>query len=134
MNNFKKGDTKIGFSMRERFRSFKDAFSGLVILIKFEHNARIHLTILIAVIFAGFILRITTTDWIAVVLTSGMVFVSECFNSSVEYLSDVVSPGQNESIKRAKDVAAAGVLISAIISVIIGVIVFLPKLYKLFAT
>ena len=134
MESTGKEDPKKKFSLRERLRSFKNAFTGLVVLIRLEHNARIHLTILIVVIFAGFMLRITATDWIAVVLVSGMVFASECFNSAVEYLSDVISPEQNESIKRAKDIAAAGVLISAIISVIIGIIVFLPKICNLFAS
>ena len=95
---------------------------------KFEHNSRIHLAALVAVILAGFFLRISVIDWMAIIIVSGLVFVSECFNSAVEYVSDVVANEYNEKIKMAKDVAAAGVLISAIIAGIIGVIVFIPAI------
>lgn len=101
---------------------------------RFEHNARVHLFIIIIVIIAGLFLRLSAINWIAIVYASGLVLISECFNTAVEYLSDVVTQEQNEKIKKAKDVAAAGVLISAIISVIIGIFVFLPAIYKLFAS
>jgi diacylglycerol kinase (ATP) len=119
------------FKINERLKSFRNAFSGIAGLLRYEHNARIHLLILIVVLLVGIFLRISSSEWIAVVFASGLVFISECFNTAVEYLSDVVSPEYNEKIKGAKDVAAAGVLISAIIAVIIGVIVFLPHLYML---
>jgi diacylglycerol kinase len=119
------------FKILDRSKSFENAFSGLAALLKFEHNARIHIFILILVIVAGIILKISVIDWIAIVFASGLVFVSECFNTAVENLSDVVSSDFNEKIKLAKDVAAAGVFISAIVSVIIGIIVFAPEVYKL---
>jgi diacylglycerol kinase len=131
MNAGEQNDQIKKFNLNERLKSFKNAFSGIPGLLRYEHNARIHLFILIIVLLAGLFLRITSSDWIAIVFASGLVFISECFNTAVEYLSDVVSPEYNEKIKRAKDVAAAGVLISAIIAVIIGVIVFLPYMYKL---
>jgi diacylglycerol kinase len=126
-----KDDKTKKFNIIERLKSFRSAFSGIAMLLRYEHNARIHLFILIIVLLAGLFLRISSSDWIAIVFASGLVFISECFNTAMEYLSDVVSPEYNEKIKSAKDVAAAGVLISAIIAVIIGVIVFLPYLYKL---
>jgi diacylglycerol kinase len=119
------------FNINDRLKSFVNAYSGLVALLKSEHNARVHLFIFAIVIVAGFVLRISAVNWIAVVFASGLVFVSECFNTAVENLSDVVSPEQNEKIKLVKDMVAAGVLISAIVSVIIGIIVFLPEIYKL---
>jgi len=131
MGIIKNGDRNKSFSLSARLKSFKHAFNGLITLLKFEHNARIHLSILVIVIITGIFLRISATDWIAVLLVSGLVFISECFNSAVEYVSDVATEEQNENIKKAKDVAAAGVLISAIISVIIGLIVFLPEICRL---
>ena len=119
------------FNINERLNSFRNAFSGIIGLLRYEHNARIHLFILIVVLLAGILLRISSSDWIAIVFASGLVFISECFNTAVENLSDVVSPEYNEKIKGAKDVASAGVLISAIVAVIIGVIVLLPHIYKL---
>jgi diacylglycerol kinase len=119
------------FSINVRLKSFKNALSGLSCLLKYEHNARIHLFILIIVLLAGIFLRISSSDWIAIILATGLVFASECFNTAIEYLSDAISEDYNEKIKKAKDVAAAGVMISAIISVIIGLIVFLPEIYRL---
>jgi|SRR5450759_2793939 len=134
MNGISRNDPKKKFNLADRLKSFKNAFSGLGYLLRFEHNARVHLFIIIIVIIAGLFLRLSAINWIAIVYASGLVLVSECFNTAVEYLSDVVTQEQNEKIKRAKDVAAAGVFISAIISVIVGIFVFLPAIYKLFAS
>jgi diacylglycerol kinase (ATP) len=119
------------FSLTERLKSFRDAFRGIRTLLWYEHNARIHMAILIVVIIAGVCLKISRSDWMAILFVSGLVFVSECFNTAVEYLSDLIIDKQNENIRRAKDVAAAGVLISAIISVMTGLIIFLPEICHL---
>lgn len=131
MNNNYKKNRKGDFSIIARLKSFRDAFSGLAVMVKFEHNLRIHLFILVAVILAGIFLRISATDWIAIVFASGLVIVSESFNTAIENLSDVISPGYNEKIKIVKDVTAAGVFISAVVSAIIGIIIFLPRIIEL---
>ena len=133
MNSSGNDDSKMNFNLAARLKSFKHAFSGLVTLLKFEHNARIHLVILVIVILTGIFLKISGNDWVAIIFASGLVFISECFNTAVEYISDVVTNEHNENIKMAKDVAAAGVFISAIISVIIGLIVFIPAICKYIA-
>lgn len=120
------------FSINERIRSFRYAFSGLFRLLRDEHNALIHLVILIIVIISGVYFRISKGDWIAISIVSGMVLTSECFNTAIEYLSDFVSPERNDKIKNAKDLAAAGVLVSVISSVVVGLLIFLPELIKLF--
>lgn len=120
------------FTPRSRFRSFKFAFRGLRSLLIFEHNSRIHLSAAIIVVVLGFILRISIAEWALLTLTIGLVFVSELINSSLEEISDVVKPGWNEKIMRAKDYAAAAVLITAVISVIIGGIIFIPRIFLLF--
>lgn len=119
------------FSLIARLKSFRDGFHGIVTLLKYEHNARIHLFIFIIVIIAGILMDIAGTDWLAILIVSGLVFMSECFNTAVEYLSDQITGEVNENIRKAKDVAAAGVLISAIISVITGTIIFVPELIRL---
>jgi diacylglycerol kinase (ATP) len=119
------------FKPGERIRSFRYAFRGIGSLLKFEHNARIHLVILLIVIPAGILLRISVTDWMAILFVSGLVFISECFNTAIENLSDLISDKPNEYIRRAKDVAAAGVLLSALMSVITGFLIFIPAVIKL---
>jgi diacylglycerol kinase len=119
------------FSLTERSESFRNALRGTWTLLKYEHNARIHLFILVVVIIAGILLDISGSDWMAILFVSGLVFASECFNTAIEYLSDQITGEQNENIRKAKDVAAAGVLISAIISVLTGAIIFLPEIFRL---
>jgi diacylglycerol kinase len=124
-------DGKRNFSFVERLRSFRAAFHGIATLLRYEHNARIHLFVLLIVIVAGILFHISMTEWLAILFVSGLVFASECFNTAVEYLSDLITDRQNENIRRAKDVAAAGVLISAGISVATGLIIFVPEIIKL---
>ena len=121
---------KKDFRLTSRLNSFKPAFHGIVTLVRYEHNARIHLAVLIPVIIAGIFLRISTTDWLAILFVSGLVLASECFNTAIEYLSDLITDEQNENIRRAKDVAAAGVLIASAVSVITGFIIFIPEILK----
>ena len=119
------------FSIRERLKSFKAAGNGIQSLLKYEHNSRVHLLILILVIAAGFILKIGRTEWLAICAVAGLVFISECMNSAVEYLADRITTDEDDHIRKAKDVAAAGVLIAAATSVITGLIIFVPKIILL---
>jgi diacylglycerol kinase len=123
---------KINFSLIGRLKSIRDALNGTRILVRYEYNARIHLFILVIVTIAGILFRIKGTEWLAILFVSGLVFVSECFNTAVEYLSDLITNEPNENIRMAKDVAAAGVLISATISVVTGLIIFIPDILRLF--
>jgi diacylglycerol kinase (ATP) len=119
------------FSLRSRLRSFRFAFTGVASLIRHEHNARIHLAAAIFAIAAGIILRIGTLEWTVIILVIGMVFTAELFNSSIEALADKVNPEFDERIRRTKDYAAAGVLVAALISVIAGGLIFIPKILNL---
>lgn len=126
MQNEKK---KAKFSLRKRLKSFVFAFAGLKILQKEEHNFRIHLVFAILAISAGFMLKISPMEWIAIVFAIGFVFVVEVINTVIENITDFISPDENFSIKKIKDMSAGAVLISAIIAVVIGLIVFLPKVF-----
>ena len=119
------------FTIRKRIKSFGYAFIGLRILFREEHNFRIHMVAAACATIAGFILKISAIEWIAVVFAIGFVITIEIINSSFEKLADFVSPDKHEMIKKVKDLAAAGVLISAITALIIGLIVFLPGIIEL---
>jgi len=119
------------FSILKRLKSFKYAFNGLRILIKEEHNARIHLFATICVVIAGFFFRISPLEWIAIVFSIGLVFSLEIINSSIENIADFISPERNDKIKKIKDLSASAVLISAITALIIGLIIFIPKFLRL---
>ncbi len=116
------------FSFIKRLQSFKFAFNGLLILLKEEHNARIHLFATIAVIALGFFINASTFEWIALIFACGLVITTETINSSIENIVDFVSPNKNEQIKKIKDLSAAAVLISTVTAILIGLLVFIPKL------
>jgi diacylglycerol kinase (ATP) len=122
------------FKIGDRLKSFRFAFNGIRVLFITEHNARIHLAAALSVIIAGAVLKISVPEWVAVIIAAGMVFASEAINTSIEKLSDFVSPEKQKSIKEVKDLAAAGVLISSITALLIGMLVFLPKIWMLFKT
>jgi undecaprenol kinase/diacylglycerol kinase (ATP) len=119
------------FSIAKRIKSFGFAFNGLKILIKEEHNSRIHLLAAVVAVIAGFYFKIAAMEWMAVVFAIGLVIILEIINSALENISDFISPGQHGQIKKIKDLAAAAVLIGAITSLVIGLIVFVPKIATL---
>ena len=120
------------FSLKKRLLSFKYAIQGLCYLFKNEHNAWIHLFVTGCAITAGIFLHISPKEWIVIVFAIAIVLVAEAFNTAIEALSDLVSPDYHHLVKRAKDLAAGGVLIAAIAAVIAGLIVFVPKFIALF--
>lgn len=116
------------FSWRARARSFKYAGSGIVALIKGEHNARIHCFAAVAVIAAGIWLHLEAWEWVAVCMCIGGVFMAEGFNSAIEALADKTCSTPDPLIKRAKDIAAGAVLLFVMAAVVTGGIIFVPKL------
>lgn len=108
--------------------SFKYAFEGIVQAYIGEQNLKIHSVIACLVIIFGFILKISYTEWLICLVLIGLVLMAEFFNTSIEYLVDLVSPDIHPLAKATKDTASAGVLMMAIISAIIGLIIFVPKL------
>ena len=119
------------FSLKSRFGSFKFAFHGLWLLLKNEHNSRIHFLEAIGAIAMGLILKINPFEWSLIIIVIGIVFLTELLNTSLETLADFIDPEWNERIRKAKDYAAAAVLISAIISVVVGGLIFIPKILAL---
>lgn len=108
--------------------SFKYAFEGILQAYVGEQNLKIHTVIAILVIIFGFILKISYTEWLVCLVLIGLVLMAEFFNTSIEYLVDLTSPEIHPLAKATKDTASAGVLMMAIISAIIGLIIFIPKL------
>ena len=119
------------FSLKLRFGSFKYAIRGFLSLLKNEHNSRIHFLAAIVAIAMGLILKINPFEWSLIIIVIGIVFLTELLNTSLETLADFVDPEWNERIRKVKDYAAAAVLISAIISVVVGGLIFIPKILDL---
>ncbi len=117
------------FSIRARGASFAYAFRGLRFMLQSQHNAWLHAmaTILVFVFGAGF--QISKVEWCFVILSMMAVWTAEAFNTAIECVTDLASPEFHSLAGKAKDVAAAAVLITAMGAVVIGVIVFVPYLY-----
>lgn len=119
------------FSLSNRLKSFSYAFNGLKILIKEEHNARIHLFVAIVVVMAGFVFKISVNEWFAVLFAIGFVMAIELINTAIENISNIISPEKDDRIKKIKDLSAAAVLISTLTALVIGLIIFIPKILDL---
>jgi diacylglycerol kinase (ATP) len=117
--------------MRSRniIESFRFAFAGLWYALRTQRNTRIHLIIAAAVVGVGIWLHLSLTEWAVLTLTIGFVLVSEMLNTVAETLVDLVSPGYHPLAKTVKDVTAGAVLITAIISVIVGLLILGPPLW-----
>jgi len=116
------------FSLSERVKSFKNAIQGLIGFLMTEHNAWLHLLATVIVIVVAIVLKISNTDWIALVFSIGLVWVAELFNTAIEKIMDFISVEDQPRIKFIKDIAAAAVLVAAIIAIIVGCFVFIPKI------
>lgn len=112
-------------SLRE---SFRFAFAGLFYILRTQRNARIHVVLALLVIVLGAWLRLDLWRWTVLTLTMGMVFTIEAVNTAIETLVDLVSPETHPLAKVAKDTAAAAVLVSAMIALLVGLLVLGPPL------
>ena len=114
--------------LRRRIRSFRFAARGIFTMLAREPNARIHAIATVFAVLAGFGFGIDHNEWLAIVLAIGAVWTAEGFNTAFEALCDVVSPERRPQVERAKDVAAGAVLLAALAALVIGVIVFGPRI------
>ena len=99
--------------------SFKYAWEGIAHAFRTQRNFRIHVLVSSAVGVAGLLLRVGATEWAALILTIGLVFLAELFNTAIEAIVDHVAPEFHALAKIAKDCAAAGVLLASILAVVL---------------
>ena len=113
-------------NVRKFFQSFRYAMEGILTALK-EQNFKFHLVSAIIVILAGLLTGLTSVEWSIIVLVIFLVIGAELINTAIERLVDLASPEFHPLAKQAKDVAAGAVLVFALASVIIGLLIFLPK-------
>ena len=124
----KKIKRKLRIDNKRLVNSFKYASEGIKQSYKGEQNLKIHTFIAILVIVFGFFLKISYIEWLICLLLIGLVLMSEFINTAIEYTVDLASPKVHPLAKAAKDTASAGVLMMSIVSAVIGIIIFAPKL------
>lgn len=113
-------------------KSFSHAGQGLKYVFKTQPNMRIHFWTGFIVIIAAVVFKINYIELAIISLTIGVVLIGELVNTGVEFLVDLVCPEYNVQAKHIKDIAAAVVLLCAVVSVVVGVIIFLPYILNLF--
>ena len=112
-------------------KSFKYAFEGIKNTFKNEPNFRIQLILALLSTLLGIILKISQIEWLILITVIFLVLLLELINSSLEALVNLVSPEINEKAKIAKDTAAGAVLVASSLSLVIGIVLFLPKIITL---
>jgi|DewCreStandDraft_4_1066084.scaffolds.fasta_scaffold275994_2 diacylglycerol kinase len=118
--------------MKRFIDSVKHACAGLAQAWKSQPNLRIHVGIAVLVMVAGMWCHITVIEWCVVLLVIGQVLASELFNTVAEELVNWIEPAYSERARRIKDVAAGATLITAIVAVVTGLLIFAPRLHALF--
>lgn len=113
-------------NVRKFFRSFRFAVEGIRTALR-EQNLKFHLVSAIIVVIVGIATGLTVAEWSIIILTITAVIGAELFNTAIERVVDLASPEIHPLAKQAKDVAAGAVLVFALASVIIGLLIFLPK-------
>ena len=110
-----------------RYKSFSYAARGAWLLVTAEHSIIVQVVIAIIMTIIGYFMNLSVNEWLFQIVAIGLVLVAEAANTAIEYLCDFVHPEYHKKIGFIKDVAAGIPFIAAIIAVIIGLIIYVPK-------
>lgn len=122
------------YEARNYFESQKFALQGIQLIVLNERNFRIQLLAAAGAVLLGLFFGISHVDWVALFVVIAIVLVAEAFNSVIEAICDTISHDYRINVKYAKDVSAGAVLVSAVVSLIAGVIIFYPYIWNALGT
>ncbi|RZK57169.1 MAG: diacylglycerol kinase family protein [Pedobacter sp.] len=114
--------------MKKFFKGFVYSFQGLAYAFRTQLNFRVHCVATVLVVPSGFYFKLTANEWLWITTAIATVVILELLNTALEVLVDLVLPEQNPKAGAIKDVASAAVLIGGLMALIIGLIIFVPKL------
>jgi len=115
--------------LTNRLKSVGYAFNGALLLINTEASIKIQFLIAIIVTGAGFFFNISSNEWIIQLLAIGLVMSIEGINTAIEEIANFIHPEHHNKIGLIKDIAAGAVFIASVFAVIIGFIIYLPKIF-----
>lgn len=110
-----------------RIKSIKYAAKGLWILISSENSIITQVIIALIMTIIGFIMHLSATEWMFQIMAIGLILVAESLNTTIEKLADFIHPEYHKQIGRIKDISAGAAFFAAIIAIIIGLIIYVPK-------
>lgn len=119
--------SKVIHFLKNRIKAFKYAFKGFWILITTENSIIAQVIIAIIMTLVGFIFKLSAIEWMFQTFAIGLILVAESLNTGIEKLADFIHPEYHKKIGRIKDISAGASFFAAIIAVIIGLIIYLPK-------
>lgn len=114
--------------------SFHHAWDGLWYVVRTQRNARIHLMALVLAVGLGMVVGLSRLEWVILVLVIGVVLVAEWFNTAIEATIDLITIQHHPLAKAAKDTAAAGVLVTALVAVVVGILMLGVPLWQRLAS
>ncbi|MFL5741737.1 MAG: diacylglycerol kinase [Flavisolibacter sp.] len=119
------------FSLRKRRKSFEYAWQGILLFLRNEHNARIHLVATVGVSCLAVYMHVNKLEAVALILSMAIVWMAEIINTALEAAMDLVSPARHPLVRLVKDMAAGAVLVAAFAAMVVGCTIFLPKIFVL---
>lgn len=114
---------------KDRIKSLKYALKGAYLLLTTEASIQVQFSIAILMTIAGFYYNLSATEWILQLLAIGLVLVAESLNTGIEKLSDFVHPEYHKKIGFIKDISAGAATFAAVIAIVIGMIIYIPKIF-----
>lgn len=121
--------TKKESFVANRIRSVGYAFKGAIMLLRNEASVKVQFTIALLVTAAGFFFNISSNEWTTQLLAIGLVMGMEGINTAIEEMANFIHPEHHSKIGLIKDIAAGAVFFSSIFAIIIGLIIYLPKIF-----
>lgn len=119
------------FSWKKRAQSFVHAFRGIFYTLRTQHNFWIQLILMALAVAMGFVFKIEHYEWLAIVIVSGLVLAFEIANTAVETFLDAHYPEPNKKTGLIKDLAAGAVLMASIAALVVGLLIFIPKIFTI---
>lgn len=114
------------------FSSVYHAWEGFKATLETEKNMRFHVVAAVLVLVMGWVVNLSANEWLWLVLAIAFMWICELLNTAIETLTDLVVGNQRHPLaKRAKDIAAAAALVASLFALIVGMIIFIPKLLEL---
>jgi len=119
--------TKVSKFIINRIKAFKYAAKGFWILITTENSIIAQVIIAFVMTIIGLIMHLSATEWMFQTLAIGLILVAESLNTGIEKMADFVHPAYHEKIGFIKDISAGAAFFAAIIAIIIGLFIYIPK-------
>ena len=125
-------DNKRKWKNRDLVSSLEFALTGILTAFKEERNMRKHAVTAIVVILAGFVFQVSRIEWLFLLMSIFLVVAFEIINSAIENVVDLASHYHFSMLaKKAKDMAAGAVLVVSLLAAVIGVLIFLPRIWDI---